>query len=177
MQSIGIFCSASNNIDPKYYKCADEFGKWMGEHKKTLVYGGANVGLMDCVSRVAKQYGSRIIGVVPTRILELGKASAILDEMIPCKTLTDRKDILLQKSDVLVALPGGIGTLDEVFHVMAAASLDYHHKKIVFFNIDGFWQGIIDFLSGLEKQHFAHHPLNNYFVVANNINELTELLK
>jgi uncharacterized protein (TIGR00730 family) len=177
MENIGIFCSASNNIDPVFFRHASELGRWMGENKKTLIYGGANLGLMDCVSRTAKANGSKIIGVVPTRIYEMGWSSAFVDEMIPCKSLTDRKDIMLKRSDVLVALPGGIGTLDEVFHVMAASSLNYHHKKIIFYNVEGFWQDMINFLKQLEIQHFAHHPLDNYYAVANNLEELTELLK
>ena len=76
-----------------------------------------------------------------------------------------------------MALPGGVGTLDEIFHVMAAATLDYHHKKVIFYNINGFWNGIVEFLKGLETQHFAHHPLNSYYAVADNREELTELLK
>ena len=177
MENIGIFCSASNNIAPVFFRHASELGKWLGENKKTLIYGGANLGLMDCVSRTAKDNGSKIIGVVPTRIFEMGWASAFVDEMSPCKNLTDRKDIMLQRADVLVALPGGIGTLDEVFHVMAASSMNYHHKKIIFYNVEGFWQDMIKFLKQLESQHFAHHPLNNYYAVANNLEELTELLK
>ena len=160
MENIGIFCSASNNIDPVFFRHASELGKWLGENKKTLIYGGANLGLMDCVSRTAKDNGSKIIGVVPTRIFEMGWASAFVDEMIPCKNLTDRKDIMLQRADVLVALPGGISK-----------------KKIIFYNVEGFWQDMIKFLKQLESQHFAHHPLNNYYAVANNLEELTELLK
>lgn len=177
MERIGLFCSASENVDAVFFQYASAFGQWMGEHKKTLIYGGANVGLMDCISRTAKQYGARVIGVIPSRMLELKRASAILDEMIPCRTLSDRKDTMLQRSEVLVAFPGGVGTLDEIFHVMAAASLDYHHKKIIFYNVNGFWQGMIDFLAGLEVQRFAHRPLKNYFTVANSPDELTELLK
>lgn len=100
-----------------------------------------------------------------------------MDVTFRTDNLSDRKDVMLNESDVVIALPGGVGTLDEVFHVMAAATLDYHRKKVIFYNINGFWNGIIDFLAGLERQHFAHHPLNSYFAVANDLRELTELLK
>ena len=149
MDKIAIFCSASENIEPVFFEKARELGVWMGQNKKTLVYGGANIGLMECIAKAAKDNGS----------------------------MSDRKDVMLNESDVVIALPGGVGTLDEVFHVMAAATLDYHRKKVIFYNINGFWNGIIDFLAGLERQHFAHHPLNSYFAVANDLRELTELLK
>lgn len=177
MDKIAIFCSASCNIDPVYFERASELGVWMGQNKKTLIYGGANIGLMECVARSAKENGSMVMGVVPTKLEERGRVSDLLDVTFRTDTLSERKDLMLQEAEVLVALPGGVGTLDEVFHVMAAATLDYHHKQVIFYNINGFWNGILDFLSGLETQHFAHHPLCNYYAVANGFNELTELLK
>jgi uncharacterized protein (TIGR00730 family) len=91
--------------------------------------------------------------------------------------LSDRKDIMLQESDVMVALPGGIGTLDEVFHVMAACSIGYHQKKVIFYNVEGFWNDLLAFLNRLEETHFVHRPLKNYFEVANTLEELTRLLE
>lgn len=177
MDKIAIFCSASEDIEPVFFEKARELGAWMGQNKKTLVYGGANVGLMECVAKAAKDNGSEIIGVVPARLEERGRISDLLDVTFRTDNLSDRKDVMLNESDVAIALPGGVGTLDEVFHVMAAATLDYHRKKVIFYNIEGFWNGIIDFLVGLEAQQFAHHPLEGYFAVANDLGELTELLK
>ena len=174
---IAIFCSASENIEPVFFEKARELGVWMGQNKKTLVYGGANIGLMECIAKAAKDNGSMIMGVIPTKLEERGRASDLVDVTFRTDNLSDRKDVMLNESDVVIALPGGVGTLDEVFHVMAAATLDYHRKKVIFYNINGFWNGIIDFLAGLERQHFAHHPLNSYFAVANDLRELTELLK
>lgn len=177
MDRIAIFCSASDKVDPVFFERARELGAWMGQNKKTLVYGGANIGLMECVARAAKDQGATVIGVVPVKLEERGRVSDLLDVTFRTDNLSDRKDIMLNEADVVVALPGGVGTLDEIFHVMAAATLDYHRKKVILYNINGFWNDIVDFLSGLEEQHFAHHPLNNYFAVANNLRELTKLLK
>lgn len=177
IDKIAIFCSASGNIDQAHFEKARELGVWMGQNKKTLVYGGANIGLMECIARAAKENGAMVIGVVPTKLEERGRVSDLLDVTFRTDNLSDRKDMMLNEADVAIALPGGVGTLDEVFHVIAAATLDYHRKKVIFYNINGFWNGVIDFLAGLEVQHFAHHPLNNYFAVANNLEELTELLK
>lgn len=118
-----------------------------------------------------------IIGVIPTKLEERGRTSDLVDVTFRTDNLSDRKDVMLNESDVAVALPGGVGTLDEIFHVMAAATLDYHQKKVIFYNINGFWNGILDFLNGLEEKRFAHHPLDSYFAVANNLRELIELLK
>lgn len=176
MNKIGLFCSASDNIDPVFMEKARELGSWMGQHHKWLVYGGSNSGLMEVVASEAKKNGAMIMGVVPTKLEEKCMVSDLLDVTFHAVNLSDRKDLMLQESDILVALPGGVGTLDEIFHVMASASIGYHSKQIVFYNINGFWNGILDFLKELETQHFAHRPLRNYFRVANTLEELTSIL-
>lgn len=177
MNKIAIFCSASNQIEAIYAEKASELGSWMGETGKWLIYGGSNTGLMEIVARAAKKNGAMIMGVVPTKLEEKGAVSDLLDVTFRAVNLSDRKDIMLQEADVAVALPGGVGTLDEIFHVMAAATIGYHDKKVIFYNVNGFWNGIIDFLSTLEAQHFAHRPLKNYFAVANTFDELKQLLE
>lgn len=87
---------------------------------------------MECVARAAKENGSMVMGVVPTKLEERGRVSDLLDVTFRTDNLSDRKDVMLHEADVVVALPGGVGTLDEIFHVMAAATLDYHHKKSYF---------------------------------------------
>lgn len=177
MEKIGIFCSASNSIDKLFFDRTTELGEWMGKEGKTLVYGGANLGLMDCIAKAVKSTGGTVIGIVPSKLEENGKVSSILDKTIKTKNLSDRKDILVEESDVLVALPGGIGTLDEVFHVMAASSIGYHSKKVIFYNIGGFYDDLLAILDAMSEKHFSRHPLNHYFDVANNLEELTNLLK
>lgn len=177
MKKIGIFCSAANSILPVYFEKAEELGIWLGENRKTLVYGGANIGLMECVAQAAKKHGAFIMGVVPTKLEERGAVSDLLDVTFRTDNLSDRKDALLRESDILIALPGGVGTLDEVFHVMASASIGYHSKKVIFYNVDGFWNDLLDFLNRLREQHFAHRPWENFYLVANSFDELIELLK
>ena len=176
MEKIGIFCSASNTIDILYFEKAKELGKWMGNQGKTLVYGGANLGLMDCIALSVKENNGIVVGVVPSKLEENGKVSPIPDEIFKTKNLSDRKDILVEQSDVLVALPGGIGTFDEIFHVMAASSIGYHSKKVIFYNINGFYDDLLAILETLNKKHFSRHPMSHYYDVANNFNELTNLL-
>ncbi|WP_321439156.1 TIGR00730 family Rossman fold protein [uncultured Bacteroides sp.] len=176
MDKIGIFCSASQSIDDVYFQKTKELGKWMGEQGKTLVYGGANMGLMECLAQTVKQGGGNIIGVIPSKLEENKKVSDLPDKYLHTKNLSDRKDIILAESDVLIALPGGIGTLDEVFHVMASASIGYHSKKIIFYNINGFYNELLTILKTFEEKQFTRNKLSLYFDVANNLKELTNLL-
>lgn len=177
MKKIGIFCSASENIDKMYFESARQIGKWMGESNKTLIYGGANLGLMECIAGAVKEYGGTVIGVVPSKLEENGKVSKCLDQMIHTQNLSDRKDIITEKSDILVALPGGVGTLDEVFHVIAAASIGYHQKKVIFYNDYGFYNELLKTLSTLEEKGFARQPFSSYYEVAETLDELKEKIK
>ena len=177
MEKIGIFCSASEVIDSMYFEKTRELGEWMGQNRKTLVYGGANLGLMECVAKAAKENGAFIMGVVPTKLEERGAVSDLLDVTFRVDNLSERKDAMLRESDVMVALPGGVGTLDEVFHVVASASIGYHHKKVIFYNVNGFWQPLLDFLDSMKGKGFARRPLENFYQVANTWEELIDLLQ
>ena len=172
MEKIGIFCSASENIDKMYFESARRIGEWMGQAGKTLVYGGANLGLMECVARAVKENGGKVIGVVPAKLEERGSVSTFLDEVIHTRDLSDRKDVMTEKSDILVALPGGVGTLDEIFHVIAAASIGYHQKKVVFYNEYGFYDELLKTLKTLEEKGFARQPFSTYYEIANTLEEL-----
>lgn len=177
MERIAVFCSASQDIDDIYAEKARELGAWMGDNGKCLVYGGTSSGLMEVIAAEAKAHGAMVMGVVPTIVEERGKTSDICDVIFRTDNLSDRKDVMLRESEVGIALPGGVGTLDEVFSMMASATIGYHSKQVILYNINGFWNGVITFLESLEKHHFAHSPLKNYYKVANSFEELVEMIK
>ena len=177
MEKIGIFCAASEGIDPKYFDSARRIGQWIGETRRTLIYGGSATGLMECVAAAAKQHGATVIGVVPSMLKESGKESRQIDRAIYVRNLSERKDVMTQEADILVALPGGVGTLDEVFHVMAAAIIGYHCKQVVFYNEYGFYDELLQFLTHLEQKGFARQPFSNYYKVASTLEELKDLTK
>lgn len=176
MDKITIFCSASDRISPLYMEAATELGEWIGKHHKELIYGGSNAGLMECVARAVKKHGGMIMGVVPTKLEQDGKVSDLLDITFRASDLSDRKDIMVREGDIMVALPGGVGTLDEIFHVVASGIMGYHNKKVILYNINGFWDGMIDFMDKLEEQNFSHYPLKNYCIVVNTFDELVGML-
>lgn len=174
---IGVFCSANNNIDELYFEKTKEFGQWMGENGHILVFGGCNVGLMDCIAQAVKKAGEKIIGIVPTMVEKNGKRSDILDVEINTENLSDRKDLLLIHSDIIVALPGGIGTLDEIFTVAASHTIGYHNKKVILYNINHFYESLIALLEDMESKNMIRGSINNCILYANTLEELTDLLK
>lgn len=177
MKSVAVFCAASENIAPGYFEAAASVGRMLGHIGATLVYGGARFGLMEAVAKGAKEAGAHVVGVVPEILEQRGRVSALIDEKIPCCNLSDRKDIMLAKSDVLVALPGGVGTLDEIFHVAAAATIGYHSKRVILYNVNGFWNRLLAALEELSEAGFVRAGLENIIVVANSIEELESLIE
>ncbi|MBR5594506.1 MAG: TIGR00730 family Rossman fold protein [Bacteroidaceae bacterium] len=175
-KSVAVFCAASENIAPGYFEAAAEVGAMLGRLGATLVYGGARFGLMEATAKAAKCAGARIVGVVPDILVERGRVSGLLDEQVGCRNLSERKDIMLEKSDIMVALPGGVGTLDEIFHVLAAATIGYHTKRVVLYNVNGFWNMLNATLEELSQAGFVRGEMEKYLVVANSIAELEDLL-
>ena len=175
-KNIALFCAASESIDNLYVAAAREFGLWLGSEGLTLIYGGAAKGLMEVTASAAKSAGARIVGVVPDILVHRARVSTLLDECVQVANLSERKDAILSRSDILVAMPGGIGTLDEVFHVMAAATIGYHSKKIVFYNVNNFWGSMLATLAEYHKKGFLRGEPDKYFVVADNLEDLKKII-
>lgn len=177
MENVAIFCAASENIAPGYFEAAAEVGAMLGRLGKTMVYGGARFGLMEATAKAAKAAGARIVGVVPDILVERDRVSHLLDEQVGCRNLSERKDMMLERSDVLVALPGGVGTLDEIFHVLAAATIGYHTKRVVLYNVNGFWNALLATLDEMSQAGFVRGEMEKYLVVADSIAQLEDLIK
>ena len=175
-RNVGLFCAASESIDALYVEAAREFGEWLGAESATLVYGGAAKGLMEATASAAKSAGARIVGVVPEILVERKAVSTLLDECVLVSNLSERKDTILRRSDILVAMPGGLGTLDEVFHVMAAATIGFHDKKVVFYNVNNFWGSMLATLDELREKGFLRGEPDKFFAIANTLEELKNII-
>ena len=173
---IGVFCSANSNIDPDFFSFTRELGTWIGQKGHTLVFGGCNMGLMECIAQSVHEAGGSTIGVVPQVIEKGGKVSDFVDVNIACDNLSDRKDLMLLQSDVLIALPGGIGTLDEIFSVAAAHTIGYHNKRVIIYNMKGFWDSTIRMLDDLQSQGLIRGSWRNYIQIANSMEQIQLLI-
>ena len=171
-----IFCSANHQIDHDFFTMTRELGEWAARNGHTIVFGGHDAGLMHCVSKAAKEAGGTIIGVVPRVIEQMGRLSPDLDVHIPTENLTDRKDLMMSQSDAFIVLPGGIGTLDELFTVTSAATLGYHAKPIVLYNMKGFWDSLIACLDDLHSKGVTRKDWHNYIKIAATLEEVAAIL-
>ena len=173
---ICVFCSANQQIDPEFFAMTEELGRWIGENGHSIVYGGVNQGLMECVAKAVKETGGRTIGVVPMMVEKTGRTSDYVDVEIPCDNLTDRKQLMMDQSDVFIALPGGIGTMDEVFTIAASATIGYHQKLVILYNMKGFWNQLIALLDDLQAKGMIRGDWQQYIKTADSIEEISRLL-
>lgn len=174
---IGVFCSANNTIDADFFAETEALGAWIGSQGHAIVYGGCNCGLMECVGKAVYLHGGQTIGVIPRIIEQGGRMSDYVDINIACDNLSDRKDLILLKSDVLIALPGGIGTLDEVFTVAASRTIGYHQKRVILYNMKGFFNPLIKLLDDLQAQQMIRGKWQDYIQTANNLTDIATLLQ
>ena len=174
--NICIFCSANSNIPTEYFERTSELGTWMGANGHTLVFGGCNLGLMECVAKAVHEAKGMTVGVVPTIVEKGGKVSEYVDVKILCDNLSDRKDLMIERSDVIIALPGGVGTLDEIFTVLAAASIGYHNKRVILYNIGGFWDSLIAMLDDLKARGVLRAGFEDTVKVAHTLDEIAALI-
>ena len=173
---ICIFCSANQQIDPDFFTATEELGKWAAENGHSIVYGGVNQGLMECVAKAAKEYGGMTIGVVPMMVERSGRTSDYVDVEIPCDNLSDRKQLMMDQADVFIALPGGIGTLDEIFTVAASATIGYHRKTVILYNMKGFWNALIQMLDNLQQKGMIRGSWRQYIKTADSLEEISRLI-
>lgn len=176
MQKIGVYLSSKENLPESYVQAAREVGELIGKTGRILIYGGARKGLMEVLAQSVKQHGGRVYGMVPEIIEKRGLVSDAIDVTFRCVDLSDRKMMMNRESDVLVALPGGIGTLDEVFTVMANTVIGIRHQPVVFYNVDGCWDALLAALDDLFEQGLVSGSPSDYYSVAHNIQELASLI-
>ena len=174
---ICVFCSANGQLDPDFFTMTEELGRWIATEGHTLVYGGVNSGLMECVAKAVKQAGGRTVGVIPQIVEKGGRISDYVDVEVLCDNLSDRKQLMADKSDVFIALPGGIGTIDEVFTIAAAHTIGYHDKRVILYNMKGFWGDMIAMLDRLQQRGMVRGEWRDYIAVANSLEEISELIK
>ena len=174
---IGVFCSANNNISQEYFTLTQELGEWMAKNGHTVVYGGCDMGLMKTIGHSVHDNGGQAIGVVPQIIEKHGIRANCLDVDIPVDNLSERKDIILSYSDVIIALPGGVGTIDEIFTVAAGKTIGYHNKTISLYNMNGFSNKTLELMEDLDNHGMIRGDYREILIPANNLEEIIAILE
>ena len=154
LTSICVYCGSANGADPAYAAAAEEFGALLAGSGIRLIYGGGSVGLMGIVARRVLAEGGQVTGIIPQFLKEREVMLTEVSELIVTPDMHERKRIMFERSDAFVALPGGIGTLEETVEMLTWAQLGRHAKPVALANINGFWNPLRELLSHMESQGF-----------------------
>ena len=152
--SICVYCGSRPGADPAYTDAAREVGEWIGRHGGQLVYGGGRNGLMGVVARATLAAGGRVVGVIPQALVDKEAANHDCTELHVVSTMHERKRLMAERADVFLALPGGIGTFEELFEVWTWQQLGYHNKPMGLLNVAGYYDGLMGFLRSGVNQGF-----------------------
>ncbi len=152
--SICVYCGSRPGADPLFADVARETGHWIGTHGGQLVYGGGNNGLMGMVADATLAAGGRVVGIIPKALVEKEWAKLDCTELHVVDTMHDRKRMMAERADAFLALPGGIGTFEELFEVWTWRQLGYHDKPVGLLNAGGYYDELLAFLHSTVKHGF-----------------------
>jgi uncharacterized protein (TIGR00730 family) len=175
-RNIAVFCGSSMPRNPEIIAAARELGRRLAEEGDTLVYGGSNLGLMGVVSGAALEAGGFVVGIIPTLFSEDIILSQTVTELVRVRTMAERKERILEMGDAFISLPGGIGTIDEIFTVVASATIGYHQKTLILYNMKGFWDSLMALLDDLQAKGMVRGNWRDYIKTADSIEDLSTLM-
>ena len=165
MRAVCVFCGSSAGIEPAYTQAARQLGALLAEQNLALVYGGAQVGLMGSLADAALAAGGRVIGVIPQSLMAKEVGHRGLTELRVVRNMAERKEVMMELSDAFIALPGGIGTLDELFEVWTSTQLGLQAKPCGLLNVHGYFDRLIGFLDHVMAQGFLRESHRRQLMV------------
>lgn len=176
MQRLAVYCGSKKGTDPAYADAATELGRAMVARGVDLVYGGGKLGMMGVIADAVIAAGGNSYGVIPKMLHELEVAHPGLTELHSVTTMHERKARMTELCDAFVALPGGIGTLDELFEAWTWFTLGFHNKPLGLLNVAGYWDALLTFLDHVTDQGFLSRTRRELLIVDDDIERLLDRL-
>jgi uncharacterized protein (TIGR00730 family) len=174
IRNVCVYCGSNPGIDPAYAEAARTLGRMMADDGIGLVYGGGGLGLMGETARAVLAHGGRVTGIIPEFLSE--KEHMLLDatELVVVRHMHERKQLMFDRSDAFVALPGGIGTLEELVEQLTWAQLGRHNKPIVLLNAKGYWSPLLELLAHLRRQGFIRASMEVRFTTVDRAEDVLD---
>ena len=177
MKKICIFCGSSMGFDPIYKEKAAELGRVLADNGCELLYGGGSVGLMKIIADVMMERGCKVTGTITQHLLDMRVGHPEIDELIVVETMAERKKILEDMADGFIALPGGIGTMDEFFEAYVLSQLRVFDKPVALYNVNGYYDGIVAFIQHIAHEGFMRKEHADNLIVSDDTNDLLEKMR
>jgi len=172
MKAICVFCGSGSGSNPEYLQAACDLGNTLAERSITLIYGGGNVGLMGEIARAVMGMGGEVIGVIPRHLAEKKVAYEGITDLRLVETMHERKAMMAELAEGFIALPGGLGTLEEIAEVLTWAQLGLHPKPCGLLNVNGYFDHLSAFLDHMLIEGFLHPVHRGMVQVSSDINQL-----
>lgn len=176
IHSVAIYCASSTKIKPIYYEVARQLGRGLALRGVTQVNGAGNMGLMQAASDAALEVGGRVVGVIPTFMIEQNWHHKGLSEIIETTDMAARKQTINEMTDAAIVLPGGCGTLDELFEIVTLKQLGVYLKPIVIVNVDGYYDHLLQQLDRSMQENFMRNEHRDIWCVATTAEEAIDLV-
>jgi uncharacterized protein (TIGR00730 family) len=176
IKRLAVYCGSAPGSQPVFAECARATAKAMVEQDVELVYGGGRLGLMGLIADTVLELDGKVYGVIPHLLVKLEVAHTGLTKLHRVDTMGERKAVMSELSDGFLALPGGIGTLDELFEAWSENALGFHKKPFCLLNVDGFWDGLIEFIDHATTSGFLSAQRRKQLLVATTPDEALKLL-
>ena len=177
LQNICVYCGSGAGRNPAYAEGARSFGRILATSNIGLVYGGGSLGLMGEIARSVLEHGGHVTGIIPGFLSEREHMLIEAQELIVVDDMHQRKQLMFAKSDAFVALPGGLGTLEEFVEQLTWSQLGRHVKPIVLANIDGFWEPLLALFERMGQQHFIRPGLELNMLLVNRIEDIVPTIR
>ncbi|WP_067222396.1 TIGR00730 family Rossman fold protein [Stappia indica] len=177
LKTVCVYCGTGEGADPAYMEAARELGRMLAAEGLGLVYGGGSLGLMGAVANAALEAGGHVTGVIPAFLEEREVMMQEVSELVVTSDMHERKRTMFERADGFVALPGGIGTLEEVVEMLTWGQLGQHCKPVVLADIGGFWRPLVDLLAHMRGEGFIRAGFEVDYRVANSVAEILPALR
>jgi uncharacterized protein (TIGR00730 family) len=172
INALCVYCGSSPGTDPAFVETARTFGKILAENEIRLVYGGGSTGLMGALASAVLDHGGEVTGIIPEFLTQRERPRRLAQELIVTTDMHDRKWRMFERADGFVALPGGIGTLEELVEQLTWVQLGRHKKPILIANINGYWDPLLELLAHMRAQNFVPPALRVDFLVATRVEDI-----
>ncbi len=177
IRNVCVYCGSGFGADPRFAEAAEALGRSLAEAGIGLVYGGGGEGLMGAVARATLAAGGRVTGIIPSFLIRKEHPLTDAQELLIVDTMHERKQAMFDRSDAFVALPGGVGTLEELVEQMTWAQLDRHVKPILIADIFGFWRPLLGLFAHMNNQGFIRSGLELRYLVAEKVEDIVPMLR
>ncbi|MGL4629697.1 MAG: TIGR00730 family Rossman fold protein [Leadbetterella sp.] len=175
-KSILVYCGANAGTKPIYKQVAEELGHYFVKQGIRLIYGGGSLGLMGAISKTIMDHGGEVTGIIPHFLDRLEVGNPDLTEVIKVETMHERKALMEKRCDAIVTLPGGYGSMDEIFEMLSWSQLGLHNKPVAILNVNGFYDILLQQLDHMVAEGFLKQQNRDLLIVANTIEDLFEKL-